>query len=197
MGRGTAEHNALLELHLVVEDAFDALEADYARSGGHIPQRRNAGRSGMRQQVRMWDEIIRRLGQWGVATEQSRRAQRRLLRPATLGTEQAQAIGHRRWLGRPPEVRGVTAANQPDIQAEDPRSGRRINVEVDREENESELLHKLRRIARNDPQARVAAVVTDPQTGAALRTHVYDPLTGRTIQHAGGLQRRDVLDLDE
>ena len=76
----------------------------------------------------MWDQIIRRLGQWGVATEQSRRPARRL-RPSTLPVEQPQVIGHRRWRGRP--ARGVTGANQPDIQADDPRSGRRINVEVD------------------------------------------------------------------
>ena len=63
--------------------------------------------------------------------------------------------------------------------------------------NEAELLRKLQRIARNDPEARVAAVVTDPRTGAAVRTHVFDPHSGLTTQHPGGLQRRDVLDLDE
>jgi hypothetical protein len=188
------DERAMLELDFLVEDTVDEMEADYARSGGRIPRDPNRGRSGMRQQVGMWNQIIRRLGQWGVATGQSRWGARQI-RPSTLRTEQPQVIGQRRWRGRP--QRGITGANQPDIQAEDPRSGRRINVEVDSTRNEIELLNKLQRIAQNDPQARVAAVVTDPTTGAALRTHVYDPLTGRTTQHAGGLQRRDVLDLDE
>jgi hypothetical protein len=193
MGNGAALNGELL-LDLLVDDVVDDMEADYARSGGQVPRDPNLGRSGMRQQVGMWNHIIRQLGQWGVATPQSRWAARRQLRPSTLRTEQPQVIGQKRWPGR--AQRGVTAANQPDIQAVDPRSGRRINVEVDSVTNEHKLLLMLRRIARNDPQARVAGVVTD-QTGAAVRTHVYDPLSGRLTSHAGGLQRRDVLDLDE
>jgi hypothetical protein len=124
--------------------------------------------------------------QWGVSR-------------STLRNEQAQIIPRPR-----PVIRGrgqrrrierlVTARNQPDIQAVDPRSGRRINIEVDT--NRRDLQRHQREVIGNDPGARSVFLLIDPRSGQTLEKHVYNPLTRRTTVSNQDLRPRDVLDFD-
>jgi hypothetical protein len=170
---------------LIDEQAFQEHNIDRARGGG-VPKepRISAGL----WQPRRWDAIMRRLRQWGV-------------RPETIGTEQPQVTPRRipamiRRRGRTPRLeRWTTARNQPDIQAVDPRSGRRIAVEVDT--SRAELERKKGLITSANPNVRAAFELIDPRTGRPVETHVWDPLSRRFSVHAGGLQRRDVLEFDQ
>lgn len=171
--------------NMIDEQLFQGHDIDRARGGG-IPRQPRIS-AGL-WQPRRWDAIIRRLRQWGV-------------RPETIGTEQAQVVPRRtpsmiRRRGQTPRlVRWTTARNQPDIQAIDPRSGRRIAVEVDT--SRGELERKKTLVTSVNPNARAAFELIDPRTGRPLETHVWDPLSRRFSVHTGGVQRRDVLDFDD
>ncbi|HRD67777.1 MAG TPA: hypothetical protein PKY50_16660 [Candidatus Competibacter sp.] len=177
------------ELDAIVDDLFGDFflldeNADCARGGG--PPREPRISAGL-WQARRWDAIIRRLQQWGV-------------RPETIGTEQPQVIAkvppviHRRRGGVPQPKRLTTAPNQPDIQAVDPRSGRPIAIEVDRDPQELE--RKKRIVTKVNPDARAAFELMNALTGQPIETHVWDPLKRRFSVHDGGVRQRDVLDFE-
>lgn len=160
-------------------------EGDYARGGGPPPPP-NRGRSALNTQVTRWNQIMRRLQQWGISRNTLRNEQAQIIpRPRPV----IQGRGQRRRIERL-----VTARNQPDIQAVDPRSGRRINIEVDT--NRRDLQRHQREVIGNDPGARSVFLLIDPRSGRTLEKHVYDPLTRRTTVSAQDLRPRDVLDFD-
>ncbi|PZV09123.1 MAG: hypothetical protein DCF32_03265 [Leptolyngbya sp.] len=129
---------------------------------------------------------MRRLQQWGISRNTLRNEQAQIIpRPRPV----IQGRGQRRRIERL-----VTARNQPDIQAVDPRSGRRINIEVDT--NRRDLQRHQREVIGNDPGARSVFLLIDPRSGRTLEKHVYDPLTRRTTVSAQDLRPRDVLDFD-
>jgi hypothetical protein len=166
------------DIDALVEEAFgDVTDIDYGSAAGHPPAQATE-RSAWNHQVRWWNEIMRRMLQWGVSRD-------------TIRNEQSQVIrGPRGARGRE-----TVRNNQPDIQAVDPRTGRRINVEVDR--SPRKIARLLRRIVTNDPNTRAAGVVFDPLTGRLIEKHVYDPNTRVTrIVRGQPLIRSDILDFD-
>jgi hypothetical protein len=156
-------------------------EVDYARPGG-IP--RLPALSALHHQVQRWGQIMRRMRQWGVPA-------------GTMGTEQPQPYLRPRVVGprgaRRLE-RWITAGNQPDIQTLDPRTGRRVAVEVDTDP--IELARKMAMLPQVNPQVRAAFELIDRTTGRPIETHAWNPLTRTFSTHAGGVQRRDVLDFE-
>jgi hypothetical protein len=96
----------------------------------------------------------------------------------------------------------TTAPNQPDLQGIDPRTGRRFNVDVERNPartaDRERILREFQRVIANDPEARSVLQIIHPQTGRTLEKHVYDPLTARTtVIRNEELRRREVLDLED
>jgi hypothetical protein len=165
----------------VVDELLSADGVDHARGGG-VPQPPSIS-AGLLQHDR-WRQIMRRMRQWGVPQN-------------TIGTEQPQPRLRPRMVGRGRNrrfERWITAPNQPDIQTVDPRTGRRIAVEVDT--NQVELYRKRDRVVANNPQMRAAFELIDPRTGQPLVTHVWDPHRQRMWVHEGGVRRSDVLDFD-
>ncbi len=165
----------------VVDELLHDSGADYARGGG-VP-REPAISAGLLQHDR-WRQIMRRMQQWGVPRR-------------TIGTEQPQHRLRPRMVGRGRNrrfERWITAPNQPDIQTVDPRTGRRIAVEVDTDPHE--MRRKMALLTRVNPQVRAAFELIDRDTGRPTQTHAWNPLTQTFSTHAGGVQRRDVLDFD-
>jgi hypothetical protein len=163
----------------VMQDLAD--EVDYARPGG-IP--RQPAMSALLLQTDRWRQIMRRMRQWGVARD-------------TIGTEQPQPYLRPRMVGRGPArrmERWITAANQPDVQTVDPRTGRRVAVEVDTDP--TELRRKMALLPQVNPHVRAAFELIDRNTGRPIETHAWNPLTQTFSMHAGGVQRRDVLDFE-
>lgn len=167
----------------VIQELFDGDDVDAARAGG-IP--REPYLSAGTWQHRRWEAIMRRMRQWGVPV-------------STIGTEQPQPAPRPRLIpgrrGQPPRLeRWITASNQPDIQTVDPRTGRRVAVEVDTDPEE--VRRKMRVLSSVNPDMRAAFELIDRRSGQPIETHVWNPLTRRFSRHAGGVRRQDVLDFE-
>lgn len=171
-----------------VDEVWDELASgegiDRARGGG-VP--RPPSVSAGLWQHRRWEAIIRRMRQWGVPM-------------GTIGIEQPQVV-RRQWpqivrrRGQLPRLqRWTTATNQPDLQTVDPRTGRRVAVEVDTDSRE--MLRKMALHQRAHPDVRAAFELIDGRTGRPLETHAWNPLTRSFSFHTGGVKRRDVLDFE-
>jgi hypothetical protein len=140
-----------------IDDFIDDLlgelgDTDYASSAGYPPPAPMAI-SALNYQVRRWNSIMDKLVQWGVSRN-------------TLRNEQAQIV-------RDIAGRETQRNNQPDIQAVHPNSRKRINIEVDT--NEQNLRNALNVIISNDPNAHVVGIRINGGTGRHLGKYVYTP----------------------
>lgn len=165
----------------VVDELLGADGVDRARGGG-VPRPPSIS-AGLFQRDR-WRQIMRRMRQWGVPA-------------GSIGVEQPQVRQQPRWVGGGRNrrfQRWITAPNQPDLQTVDPRTGRRIAIEVETDQNE--LYRKRDVVTAANPQVRAAFELINPRTGQPDVTHVWDPVRRRFWVHGGGVRRSDVLDFD-
>ena len=81
------------------------------------------------------------------------------------------------WVDQPQNAGGkVAGLNRPDISGINPKTGKRFNIEIDTDRQQS--ARHQRQVVKNDPNATSTFIVIDPRTGRVIGSRVYRPRTG-------------------